>query len=224
VGRDVGVTVWGAPFKGLAKYYLAAFNLHDPSLNPLLSGRLQVSLLNGEPAFYHRATYFGTKDLVSLGVGGQYQKEGSVQAVPVTTPPTAPLTDDYTSLTADLTVEKNVGDAGTVSLVGAYSRFEGDFQPWESFWMASAGYMFPKPIGIGKVRCTVRYQRALNPAADADASSVIDAQLSYNIAAWFARFQVGYRHGESFFPATATAAARLQPSNMTYFGVTLADP
>ncbi|HET9929275.1 MAG TPA: hypothetical protein VFQ35_01250, partial [Polyangiaceae bacterium] len=134
VGRDVGVTVWGAPLKGLVKYYLGAFNLYDPALNPLLSGRLQVSLLSGEPAFYHRTTYFGTKDLLSLGVGGQYQKQGSVQNVPVTTPPTVPQTDDYSNVTADLTFEKNIGDAGTISVVGAYYKYNGDFQRWKDFW------------------------------------------------------------------------------------------
>jgi hypothetical protein len=224
VGRDVGVTVWGAPLKGLVKYYLGAFNLYDPALNPLLSGRLQVSLLNGEPAFYHRATYFGTKDLISVGVGGQYQKNGSVQPVPMTMPPTVPLTDDYTNVTADLTVEKNIEDAGTVSAIGAYYKYGGDYQRWKDFWVASLGYMLPRTIGIGKVRATVRYQRGLDAAPGADASSLIDAQLSYNIAAWFARFQLGYRRGESYIAAAGMAAARLVPSNMVYLGVTLADP
>jgi len=224
VGRDVGVTVWGAPMKGLIKYYLGAFNLYDPALNPLLSGRIQVSLLNGEPAFYHRTTYFGTKDLISIGIGGQYQKQGSVQVVPATTPPTVPLTDDYTNVTADLTVEKNIADAGTISVVGAYYKYGGDFQRWKDFWLASVGYMLPKPIGIGKLRATVRYQRALDAAPGADASTLLDAQLSYNIAAWFARFQLGYRRGDTYFAPTATTAARSQPSNMLYLGVTLADP
>ncbi|HET9959443.1 MAG TPA: hypothetical protein VFQ61_33360 [Polyangiaceae bacterium] len=223
-GRDVGVTVWGAPLKGHVKYYLGAFNLYDPALNPLLSGRLQVSLLNGEPAFYHRTTYFGTKDLVSFGVGGQYQKKGSVQTVPVTTPPTPPLTDDYDNVTADLTVEKNIADAGTVSLVGAYYKYGGDFQRWKDFWVASAGYMLPKPLGIGKVRATVRYQRALDNSPGADPTSLVEAQLSYNVAAWFARFQLGYRHGDTYLAPTATTPARSQASNMAYFGVTLADP
>jgi len=224
LGRDVGATVWGAPLKGHIKYYLGAFNLYDPTLNPLLSGRLQVSLLNGEPAFYHRATYFGTKDLLSAGVGGQFQKQGSVQPVPVTTPPTVPLTDDYRSFTADLTFEKNIGDAGTLSVIGAYYKYDGDFNRWKNMWLASLGYMLPKPIGIGKVRGTVRYQRGLDATPGADASSLIDAQLSYNVAAWFARFQVGFRHGDTYLAPTATSAARLQPSNMAYFGVTLADP
>jgi hypothetical protein len=226
-GRDVGVTVWGAPMKGLLKYYLGAFNLYDPALNPLLSGRLQVSLLNGEPAFYHRTTYFGTKDLVSLGVGGQYQKAGSVQTVPPPAagmPPVTPLTDDYTSVTGDVTVEKNIGDAGTVSVVGAYFKYDGEYQRWQDYWMASLGYMMPEPIGIGKLRATVRYQRGMDTADGAEASSVIDAQISYNIAAWFARFQVGYRRGDSYLAAAGMTPAQTQASNMAYFGVTLADP
>jgi len=223
-GRDVGTTVWGAPLKGLIKYYAGAFNLYDPTLNPLLSGRLQVSLLNGEPNFYHRTTYYGTKDLLSVGVGGQYQKQGSVQTVAVTTPPTIPLTDDYSSVTADLTFEKNIADAGTLSLVGAYFKYDGDFQRWKNMWLASVGYMLPKPIGIGKVRATVRYQRALDMAPGAEATSLLDAQLSYNVAAWYARFQLGYRHGETYLAPTAATLARSQPNNMAYFGVTLADP
>jgi len=221
-GRDVGVTVWGAPMKGLVKYYLGAFNLYDPLLNPLLSGRLQLSLLNGEPNFYHRTTYFGTKDIISVGVGGLYQKQGSVQQG--VTPPTVPLTDDYSNITADLTVEKNIGDAGTISAVGAYYSYQGDYQRWKNFWLASLGYMLPKPIGIGKIRATVRYQQGLDMSPNADPSKLIDAQLSYNVAAWFARFQVGYRRGDTYIAPTAMAPARTQASNMMYFGVTLADP
>jgi hypothetical protein len=224
VGRDLGATVWGAPMKGLFKYYLGAFNLHDPTLSPLYSGRLQVSLLSGEPAFYHRTTYFGTKDLVSFGVGGQYQKEGSVQTVPVTMPPTVPTTDNFSSVTADITAEKTMGNAGTVSVVGAYYKYDGDFQRWKNLWVASLGYMLPQTIGIGKVRATVRYQRGLDVTPGADASTLLDAQLSYNVAAWFARFQLGFRHGDSYLAPTATTPAKLQPINMAYFGVTLADP
>lgn len=224
LGRDVGVTVWGAPYKGHAKYYLGAFNLYDPALNPLLTGRIQISLLNGEPNFNHRTTYFGTKDLISFGVGAQYQKDGSVQAVPITMPPTIPLTDDYGNVDVDLTVEKNVRDLGTLSVVGALSKFYGDFGRWESFWLASLGYMLPKPIGVGKLRGTVRYQRGMDTVDGAVASSVVDAQLSYNIAAWFARLALGYRRGSSFLAASMTAPARTQPSNMIYLGVTVADP
>jgi hypothetical protein len=226
-GRDLGVNVWGAPFGGHLKYYLGAYQLHDPGLNPLLSGRLQVSLLSPEPAFYQRTTYFGTKDLISFGVGGQYQKAGSVQPVPAAAAgmmAPVPLTDDYSFFTADLNIEKILGNAGTASIYGAYMMQKGLYQRWDNFWFVSAGYLLPGVYGIGKIRGNVRYQRALDSLPGAEATSVLDFQLSYNIMAWFARFQLGYRRSEVYNRPTATAGALLQAGNQIYLGVTLADP
>jgi hypothetical protein len=53
---------------------------------------------------------------------------------------------------------------------------------------------------------------------------VLEFQLSYNVMAWFARFQLGFRRGEWFVPGTATAGSRLQAGNQIYLGVTIADP
>jgi hypothetical protein len=212
-GRDVGMTVWGAPLKGHAKYYVGVFNLNDPSASPLLTGRIQATLLGVEPAFNHRATYYGTKDLISMGLGWQYQKDGSVL------PGSAPLvTDGYKYLTFDLTVEKNIPDVGTVSGIGSYSRFWGEYQPWRQSWLLSLGYMLPQVIGIGKPRFTFRYQGGKSPAPGASASYVIDAQGSYPIHAWFARLALGYRHGDSWLGAAS------QSSNILYLAVQLWDP
>ncbi|HEX2732094.1 MAG TPA: hypothetical protein VHM70_10825 [Polyangiaceae bacterium] len=226
-GRDVGVTVWGAPFDGHFKYYVGAFQLHDPALKPLFTGRLQLSLLSPEPAFYQRTTYFGTKDLVSFGVGAQYQAAGSVQPVAPPAagmPPVVPLTDDFSSVTGDVNVEKILGSAGTVSAVGQVSSFQGDYQRWRSYWVASLGYLMPKPIGIGKIRGTIRYQSAIDPSPGAKASTLIDAQVSYNVAAWYARVALGFRHGSTYLPGAPMVPGITQDSNMAYLGITLADP
>jgi hypothetical protein len=223
-GRDLGMTVWGAPLGGLAKYYLSVFNMNDPQSHPLYTGRIQVSLLNGEPGFFHRTTYYGTKDIVSIGAGGQYQEAGSVQPVPTTTPPTTPETDNYKYLTGDLTVEKNLPDVGTVSFVGAFSKYWGQYQPWKQSYLVSLGYMLPKVVGIGKPRVTLRYQGGKSPASDAKTSYVIDAQLSYPIHAWFARAMLGYRRGSSWVAFPATAAPESHDNNMLYLGVQLWDP
>ncbi len=226
VGRDTGVTAWGAPFGGHFKYYLGAFQLHDPTLNPLLSGRLQVSLLSPEPAFFQRTTYYGTRDLISFGVGAQYQSSGSVQpaAMPVAgMPPPPQLTDDYSAITGDVNVEKILGGAGTVSAVAQVSAFQGDYQRWKNYWVVSLGYLMPKPIGIGKLRGTVRYQSAIDPSDNAEASTLLDAQISYNIAAWYARLALGFRHGSTYLPVPMAAGVK-QDSNMLYLGITLADP
>jgi hypothetical protein len=226
-GRDLGVNVWGAPLGGHLKYYLGAYQFHDPGLNPLLSGRLQVSLLSPEPAFYQRTTYFGTRDLIEFGVGGQYQKDGSVQTVaPAAAGMMAavPMTDDYSFFTADAIIEKVLGDSGTASLYGAYMMQKGDFQRWDNFWFVSGGYLLPGVYGIGKIRANVRYQRAMENFEGADATSVLDFQVSYNIMAWFARFQLGYRRGETYVRPTAATPALLQANNQIYLGVTIADP
>jgi hypothetical protein len=218
-GRDVGATAWGAPFGGHAKYYLGVFNLSDPASTPLYSGRVQVSLLGAEPGFNQRSTYYGTKELISVGVGGQYQKNGSTRTDSTTTPPTV-LTDDYKYVTGDLTVEKNLTGVGTLSGIGAFSKYWGQYQPWKQSYLVSLGYMLPQTIGIGKPRVTVRYQGGKSPASGAKTSSVIDVQLSYNIHAWFARLMLGYRRGDTWLAATGAS----QASNMAYFALQLWDP
>ncbi len=228
VGRDVGTTIWGAPFGGHFKYYAGAFQLHNATISPLFSGRLQLSLLNPEPAFFQRTTYYGTKDLISFGFGAQYQGDGTTQPLPPPADPTMPMvpdTDDHTSITGDINIEKNIGNAGTASLVAQYSKFGGDYQFWEDHLVVSAGYMLPQVIGIGKVRATVRYQQASRNIPDAEATTLIDAQLSYIIAAWYARLGLGFRHGSTWVPSTTAATpATTVDGNEIYLGLTLADP
>jgi hypothetical protein len=220
VGRDVGATVWGAPFGGHLKYYLGAYQLQDPNLSPLYSGRLQLSLLSTEPGWGHRTTYYGDRELISIGVGGQFQNNGSV--LPPAMMGAAPLTDDYSEYNADLIVEKKLGEAGTLSIEGAYYGFVGDYQRFENQWLAAAGFTFPTVVGIGKFRPSVRYQRAApneQPGGPALSDSwVLDAQLSYLIMHWYARASLGYRLGE----VDVTGAP--VKSNMIVFGVQLWDP
>src|SRR5262245_56605938 len=137
-------------------------------------------------------------------------------------PAALPMTDDHTFFTGNITIDKVLGDSGTVSLNAAIMMFGGEFKRWDNFWFVSAGYFMPEPLGIGKFRFSLRYQRGLDSAEDAEASSIIHGQVSYNVAAWFARFQLGYRRMEVFQRATTTAGARLDVGNQIYLGVTLA--
>jgi hypothetical protein len=221
-GRDLGVNIWGAPLGGLIKYYLGSYQFHDPALSPLWSGRLQVSLLSPEPGFYQRTTYYGDKDLLSFGVGGQYQKNGSVRQVAASgMTPAMTLTDNHGYFTADLNFEKRIGTAGTLSAYGAFNTWFGDYRAWKNFFHASVGWTFPQVIGIGKLRPNIRYQQGvLNSPEDLDPSRIIDVQLSYLVVKWFARFNVGYRR--TTFNASKAAGA--QDGNMLWFGLVYADP
>jgi len=106
-GRNDGLTVWGQFAGGLFKYYAGAYDLHKTAGTALISGRLNLSLINPEPGYYHSSTYYGGKDLLAIGIGGQYQKDGSPGAMEV---------DDYSEFNADILFEKNFGEGGVLDL------------------------------------------------------------------------------------------------------------
>lgn len=235
LGRDVGVVAWGAPLAGHVKYYVGAYQLQDPSLSPLFSGRIQASLLSGEPGWFHRTTYYGDRDLVSVGVGGQMQKNGSALAQPAMMgmPAPPPLLADYREINADVIVEKKLGQSGAVSFEGAYYNFDGAYHPWK--WSAVAAIAYNSPVieGIGKLRPSFRFQQAQARQTTAageslDPSRLYDAQLTYVIMNWFANVSVSYRHSDTAYAApTSTAPAGAPPhtkGNMVVIGVQLWDP
>jgi hypothetical protein len=232
-GRDYGVAAWGAPLGGHVKYYAGAYQLQDPTLSPLLSGRLQVSLLSPEPNWFHRTTYYGERDLISIGVGGQYQKNGSVMAAQpammgMMAPP--PMLDKYSEVNADLIVEKRLGDAGAVSLEGAYYNFQGTYHPWKYSAVAAVAYTSPILAGIGKLRPSFRFQQAQARQVVADGPSLdptraYDVQLTYSAMAWFAHVVLNYRHYDVSFASTMNGGNRAgTEGNMIVLGVQLWDP
>lgn len=235
-GRDFGATVWGAPLGGHVKYYLGAYQLQDPALSPLYSGRVQVSLLSAEPNWFHRTTYYGDRDLVSVGVGGQYQRSGSVMTVPPATTgmmAATPMTDDYREVNADLIVEKRIGDMGALSLEGAYYNFQGAYQPWKWSAVGAIAYNSPVLAGIGKLRPSFRFQQAearqvTTSGQSLDPTRVYDVQLTYNVMAWFAHVVVNYRHADIVYASPSGAAPAGSPqatkANMIVLGVQLWDP
>jgi hypothetical protein len=235
-GRDMGVVAWGAPLGGHVKYYLGAYQLQDPALSPLLSGRVQVSLLSREPGWFQRTTYYGERDLVAIGIGGQIQNNGSVMAMPPAmagmTPPPA-LLDDYREVNADLIVEKRFGGLGALSLEGAYYNFQGTYQPWKWSMVAAIAYNSPILTGIGQLRPSFRFQQAeakqVTAAGESfDPTRVYDAQLTYSVMQWYAHVVVNYRHYDVVYASTSAAAPAAAPphstGNMIVVGVQLWDP
>jgi hypothetical protein len=227
-GRDTGVVAWGAPLGGHLKYYLGAYQTQDPALSPLLSGRVQVSLLSPEPGWFQRTTYYGERDLISVGVGGQMQNNGSVMMAPAMGTPA--LLDDYREVNADLIVEKRLGDMGAISAEAAYYNFQGTYQPWK--WAAVGALAYTSPVlpGIGRLRPSFRFQQAQARqimAADpsVDPTRVFDAQVTYAAMGWFAHVVVNYRHYDvNYFSPAMPAVAPNKSGNQIVVGVQLWDP
>lgn len=203
-GRNDGVTVWGQFGGGLFKYYLSAFDLQDRNEKPLWSGRLNLSLINPEPGYYHSSTYYGTKDIFAIGIGAQVKKDGSIggPSMPVD-PMSPPVTDDYSELNVDVLFEKNLGGAGVFTAEGAFYKYEGDFN-LDYSWLGLVSYLTPDKIGPGKIQPLVRVQQlkpkgstaAAVPASlrSSDAYTSIEAQIGYVIADYSARLALGFQH------------------------------
>jgi hypothetical protein len=192
-GRDDGVTAWGEFVGGKAKYYAGAYNLNDGTISPLYSGRLNFCLLGDESGFYHSSTYYGAKDIVALGLGGQYQKNASVMD------PSKP----YSLFNADLLAEKNLGAGGVVTFEGGYYRFPQYYSALtpdptmplvttpvvkNSFYVLGS-WLTPSNIGIGKIQPLVRYQQTTDPNW-----KVLDVQATYVVNDYFLRTVVGYEY------------------------------
>jgi hypothetical protein len=182
-GRNDGLTIWGQAQGGLFKYYASAFELDDPTTKPLWSGRLNLSLINPEPGYYHSSTYYGGKDIFAIAIGGQMKKDGSS---------TATSTDDYAEFNADVLFEKDLSGSGVLDLEGAFYKYIGDGEAMKFSWFAVASYLTPDKVGPGKLQPLLRVQSSKLTAGGTGTS--LDVQLGYVIADYAARLALGYEY------------------------------
>lgn len=189
-GRNDGLTVWGQAGGGMFKYYASAFDLHNSKGSALFSGRLNISLINPEPGYYHSSTYYGGKDIFAIGLGGQYAKNGSS---------TAAEEDDYAEFNADVLFEKNLGEGGVIDLEGAFYKYMGAAEPVDMSFFVLASWMTAEKIGWGKIQPLVRLQmRKLTdppaPVPSPDMEMIFDAQLGYVVDNYATRFALVWQH------------------------------
>jgi hypothetical protein len=176
-GRDDGATVWGKLFSKKLVYSFGVFNGHNrvagasnQSHDMLYAGRLAYNILDPEPdpAYYTSSTYYGTADILTVAFAAQYQKRGVGTAL---------NPGDYLGWNFDALYEKNLAGFGTVTLEGAYYRYDsggaldvpvgfsgaaatanvGGIAQGDAV-LLGADYMLPGKIGIGFVQPALRYQ------------------------------------------------------------------
>ena len=180
-GRADGGAVWGQIEKGRFKYMAGVFTLssNTPASQALYAGRLVLNLLDPEPGYYNSSTYYGTKDILAIGVAGQYQKLGAstVIGTDLTGAPVL-AQNDLGAFNLDVLFEKRLPWADTLTLEGAYYNFNKGAQGWS--WYGLASYLFATKLGFGQVQPMVRWQQ-LTPTAGGDPTRVVDAGLNYVI-------------------------------------------
>lgn len=124
VGRDNGLLIWGKPLAQKLVYSVGVFEGHNgvaggsnDSDNLLYAGRLAFNFLAPEPtpAYYTASTYYGGKDILTLGLVYQYQKDGVG---------TSARRDDFSAWSIDALFEKNLSGIGVITLEGAYYNYD----------------------------------------------------------------------------------------------------
>jgi len=185
-GRSDGATIWGAFAGGMMKYYLGAYDLFDAAQKPLISGRLALSLLSPEPGYYGSSTYLG-KDILALGVGGQYKKNAENTIKPGETG-----LRDYGMILADVLFEKNLGGAGVLDLEGAFYKYVGDGQRNDFSYMGLASYLISKFQPL--VRIQQAKQKSVEDGGSGNTVSMLDGQIGYYLDGYATRFALGASH------------------------------
>jgi len=205
--RGDGATLWGQFGGGMLKYYAGIFGLGQPETSPLYSARLVLSLLNPEPGFRTSSAYFGTKDVLALGVGAQHRAGDSRPPLGDTYP-----ASDFNEFNADVLFEEGSATAGVLDLESSIARMWGDNEVAKYQFVALVSYLMPIDIGYGKLQPLVRLQRAaLGEASDAGDFTSIEAQLGYIIDGFHARLLAVYQY----------AKVKGQVENAILFGVQL---
>jgi hypothetical protein len=198
-GRDQGVTFWGNALDDKFKYYAGAFGLdqggpnstaQSATANAYYSARVSYSLQGAEPGYFGSSTYYGAKNVVTIGLSGQYQKDG------------ASPSSDYGLFMADVLAEENVTGVGTFDFEGQFYKYSNDvpfygltgptgapvFFPKEAFYLL-ASYLTPEDIGMGKIQPLVRIQQTGDPGW-----TNFDFAVAYVIKSYAARLVTTYEH------------------------------
>jgi hypothetical protein len=193
-GRADGGAIWGQLEKGRFKYMAGVFTLdtNTPISQGIYAARLVYNFLDPEPGYYNSSTYYGTKDILAIGVAGQYQKLGSTLVIGTDTSGAPILVrEDLGAFNVDLLFEKRLPWADTLTLEGAYYNFNKGAQGWS--WYALASYLFAPKIGFGQVQPMARWQQ-LTPTGGGDPTRVVDAGLNYIIDGHNTRFAFALQH------------------------------
>lgn len=177
-GRNDGVTIWGKLFEKRLTYAFGVYDGHNQivgasnqSGDPLFAGRIAYNFLDPDPdpAYYTSSTYFGTADVLAIGVAAQHQED----AVGTQFNRAA-----FTGWNVDVLFEKRLGEFGTATFEGAYYRYYtrgvndvatnfnnarstdlvGGIRPGEAY-LLGAGYLIPYVIGWGRVQPFFRFQQ-----------------------------------------------------------------
>jgi len=147
-GRDNGVVYWGDFAQKVLKISAGAFDGQSADGKPGVIGafRAQLDFWDKEDGYYLNSTYYGDKNLLTLGGATQVQSGA-------------------TATTIDFVMERKLANMGVVTVEGEYANYNrlGGYDPrypksQGEYGLAS--YIFPKAVGPGKIQLLGKYAKA----------------------------------------------------------------
>jgi hypothetical protein len=200
-GRANGAMYWGQ--FGKVKVSAGAFDGQSLTDDDTLlgAGRVQVNFWDQEAGYYLNGTYYGDKNLLTIGAAGQVQ--GS----------------DKSAYSVDFLLERKVPAGGAVSVEAEWARYD-RLGGYDSRYGTDDGgyvlgsYLFPKTVGTGRFEVLGKFARARFrdgiTSLDADYDQTTsELNLNYVIRQFNARVMM-------FFKDTRFDAVR---TNFQQFGI-----
>ena len=186
-GRDNGIAYWGQ--FGILKASIGVFD--GQSINSvvadksklLYAGRLMLDFWDPEAGYYLNSTYYGTKDLLAVGLVAQSQ-------------------DSKTTASLDALLDKKLPNDGVVTVEAEYLHDNGlSGLTTSKGWYGLGSYLFPQQIGIGKIQLLAKYSQkttdagvANDTAIAADKLKTLEINANYLIKPYNARVGWYYLH------------------------------
>jgi hypothetical protein len=184
-GRDNGVVYWG-DFGKRIKISAGAFDGRTANGIPdvIWAARGQIHFWDQEEGYYMNATYYGDKNLLTLGGATQVQMGD-------------------TATTVDFLLERKLPNAGVITIEGEYANYN-KLGGYDANYRKSQGafglvsYIFPMAAGPGKVQLLGKYAKAdfTQGAFPSYNQKTTEVNVNYLIKQFNARVMTFYKNTE----------------------------
>lgn len=124
--RDEGVALWGSLDEGSFQYSLGVFDGFeidspaDAEESSLFAGRFRVNFWDPVSGYYTQSTYYGQKNILSVGVSVEFQNDAFVGPGPLFE------VGDFQGVSADVLLEKAINDGMVLTVQGTAFSYDTD--------------------------------------------------------------------------------------------------
>jgi hypothetical protein len=151
-GRDDGIAIHGEVNGGKFKWAYGVFEGlvggADQEDNVRHAASLTYAFDDAEPGFYSGSTYFGAKKITTLNLAMHLEEDGVGSS--------ATDKGDFTGFSADVLIERTLGNGAVVDLEGGYynwdtdDKFDNTITQGDSF-LVLASYLMPNKVSLGGI-------------------------------------------------------------------------